>query len=55
MTQIIHKKQKKKISKVQYLEKYSSNSTTAGILGLALSEQARRVTDCRRERKWEMV
>ena len=33
---------------VQYLEKHSS------IKGLALSEQARTVTDWRRERKWEM-
>ena len=41
---------------VRYLEKYSSTySTTAGILGLVLSEQARRVTDWRRERRWEMV
>ena len=37
---------------VQYLEKYS---TTAGIQGLASSEQANRVTDWRRERRWEMV
>ena len=28
---------------------------TAGIQGLALSEEARRVTDWRRERRWEMV
>ena len=28
-------------------------STTAGIPGLASSEQARRVTDWRRERRWE--
>ena len=31
---------------MQFLEKYS---TTVGILGLALSEEARRVTDWRRE------
>ena len=37
---------------VQHFEKYS---ITAGIQGLALSEQARRVTDWRRERRWEMV
>ena len=30
-------------------------STPAGIQGLASSEQARRVTDWRRERRWEMV
>ena len=32
-----------------------THSTTAGIQGLALSEQARRVTDRRRERRWEMA
>ena len=37
---------------VQDLEKYS---TTAGIQGLAWSEQARQATDWRRERRWEMV
>ena len=36
----------------QDLEKYSG---TAGIQELASSEQARRVTDTRRERRWEMV
>ena len=36
---------------VQYLEKYS---TTAGIQGPASSERARRITDCRRERRWKM-
>ena len=30
-------------------------STTAGIQGLASSDQARRVTDGRREKRWEMV
>jgi hypothetical protein len=29
--------------------------TTAGTHGLASSEQARRVTDWRRERRWEIV
>ena len=29
--------------------------TTAGIQGLALSEQARVTTDWSRERRWEMV
>ena len=58
-TQIIHKKQTNTKNKanifnltVQYLEKYS---ITAGIQGLAPSEQARRVTDWRRERRWKMV
>ena len=37
---------------VQYLEKYSIR---AGIQGLALSEQVRRVTDWRRERRWGMA
>ena len=37
---------------MQYLEQYI---TTAGTQGLALSEQARRVPDGRREMKWEMV
>ena len=37
---------------VQNLEKYSG---TAGIQELASNEQARRVTDWRRERRWEMV
>ena len=36
----------------QYIKKYSS--TTPGIQKLASSEQARRVTDWRRERRWEM-
>ena len=58
-TQIMHKKQTQKINifnlTVQYLEKYSSTSTTAGIQGLASSEQARIVTDWGRERRWEMV
>ena len=31
------------------------NGTTTGIQGLAVREQARRVTDWRRERMWEMV
>ena len=30
-------------------------STTAGIQGLASTEQTRRVTDWRRERRWETV
>lgn len=30
-------------------------STAAGIQGLASSEQVRRVTDLRMERRWEMV
>ena len=30
-------------------------SATVVIQGLALSEQARRVTDWRKERRWEMV
>ena len=58
-TQIIHKKPTNTKNKdnifnltVQYLEKYS---ITAGIQGLASSEQARRVTDWRRQRRWEMV
>ena len=37
---------------VQCLEKYSIR---AGIQGLALSEQARRVTAWRRERRWDMA
>jgi len=37
---------------VQDLEKCS---TTASIQGLALSEQVRRVSDCRRKRMWQMV
>ena len=37
---------------VQCLEKYS---TIAGILRLALSEQERRASDRRREKRWEMV
>ena len=37
---------------VQNLGKYSG---TAGIQELASNEQARRVTDWRRERRWEMV
>ena len=37
---------------VQYLEKYSIR---ADIQGLALSEQVRRVTDWRRERRWGMA
>ena len=37
---------------VQDLEKFS---TTASIQGLALSEQVRRVSDCGRKRKWEMI
>ena len=60
--QIIHKKQKNTKNKenivnltVQYLEKYSSTVQQAGIQGLASSEQARRVTDWRGERRWEMV
>ena len=36
----------------QDLEKYSG---TAGIQELASSEQARRVTDWRSKRRWEMV
>ena len=36
----------------QYLQKYS---TAAGIQELASSEQVRRVTDWRKERRWEMV
>ena len=40
------------IQYVQYLEKYS---ITAGIRGLVSSEQARRVTDWSRERRWERV
>ena len=32
-----------------------SHNITAGIQELARSEQARRVTDWRRERRWEMV
>ena len=38
---------------VQCLEKY--RSTTAGIWGLSERAQASRVTDWRRERRWEMV
>ena len=34
---------------VQYFEKYSNTAPTAGIHGLTLSEQAKRVTDQRRE------
>ena len=34
------------------LKKYR---TTTGLQGLASSEQARRATDRRRERRWEMV
>ena len=39
--------------KAQYLEKYTS--TTASIQGLASSEQARRGSDGRRERRWKMA
>ena len=38
---------------VQRLEKYSSTAT--GTQGVALNEQARRVSDWRRERRWEML
>ena len=62
-TQIIHKKQTHIKNKenifnltVQYLEKYSSTVQQLAYRGwLALSEQAIRVTDWRRERRWEMV
>ena len=37
------------------LNKVQLYSTTAGIQGLGSSEQARRVTAWRRERRWEMV
>ena len=54
-----HKKQPQKNKesifnlKAQYLEQYTS--TTAGIQGLASSEQAGRGSDGRRERRWKMV
>ena len=32
-----------------------SHNTTAGIQALASSEQTRRVTDWRRERRWEVI
>ena len=60
-TQIIHKKQTQKIEKTFLILQYSTLKSTvvqyniAGIQGLASSEQARKVTDWRRERKWEMV
>ena len=46
------KKQRKHFKSyiIQYLEKYSST-----VQRLAWSEQSRRVTDWRRERRWEMV
>ena len=61
-TQIIHKKQTQKVKKTFLILHYSTlkstvvqYSTTAGTQHLASSEQARKVTDWRRERKWEMV
>ena len=50
--QIIHNKQIQKIKRTFFILQYG---TTAGIQGLASSEQARRVTDWRRKRRWEMV
>ena len=40
---------------VQYLEKYRGTVTTAGIQGLALTEQARGLTHWRREKRWPMA
>ena len=59
-TQIIHEKQTQKTKKTSLILQYRTlRSTivtaTAGTQGLASSEQARRVTDWRRERRWEMV
>ena len=51
-SQIIHNKQTKKIKRTVLILQYS---TTAGIQGLASSVQAKRVTDWRKERRWEMV
>ena len=58
-TQIIYKnkqKRKKTFSVLQYSTlKSTEYSITAGIQGLELSEQARRATDRRRERRREMA
>ena len=61
-TQIIHKnKQMQKIKETflilwyRILKNIVIYSTAAGIQGLASSEQVRRVTDLRMERRWEMV
>ena len=35
--------------------KSTVDSTSAGILGLALSEEARRIAEWRREKRWEIV
>ena len=60
---MIHKKNthtQKKLNKTFLISQYSTLkstviSTTAGIQKLVSSEQARRVTDWRKERRWEMV
>ena len=57
---MIHKKNthtQKKLNKTFLISQYSTLkstviSTTAGIQKLVSSEQARRVTDWRRERRW---
>jgi len=54
---MIHKKNTQKLSKNFLISQYSTLkstviSTTAGIQKLVSSEQARRVTDWRRERRW---
>ena len=55
-TQIIHKKCRKWRKKFQsYSKCLEKCGTTFGIQGLALSEQARRVTYLKRERSWEMA
>lgn len=50
--QIIHNEQIQKIKRTFFILQYG---TTAGMQGLAPSVQAKRVTDWRKERRWEMV
>ena len=55
-TQIIYKNKQKTFSILQYSTlKSTEYSITAGIQGLELSEQARRATDRRRERRLKMA